>query len=484
MSLIKQLAGEAAIYGLSSILGRILHFVILTPFLTRYFLPEQYGIINVLFTYVALLTIVFTYRLETAYFRFGSRENNSEQAFSTAFMSFVLTTTLFCGIGLLLQDTLSAFLNQPRQYLYWILAITGFDALAAIPFARLRLKNQPISFAILKLSGVVLNLAFVFIFLKGIPIWFPEFTFDAVSFYFLANVIASLLVLIGHFLIIGRIKLSMDRILWGRMIRYASPLILVSIAGIVNDKFAYVLLENLLPGDLPSVRSQIGLFGAAAKVAVLLALVTQAFNYAAEPFFFRHASNSDRRDIYGKVLALFTFFGCLTILGILFYIDLVQYIIGPSYRGGLDVVPVLLLANLMLGIYYNLSIWYKLADATQVGAYIAISGSVLTLIMNYFLIPQIGYWGSALAMLSCFTFMSVACYITGRSRYPIPYPIRRIALYIVWAMVIWILHDQVINNLSTSILPIKLGIGTLFLLLYLSMTYILDRKYLLSAIRS
>lgn len=443
MSLIRKLASDTAIYGVSSILSRLLNYLILTPYLTRVFLEGEYGEISILFTYAGILTVLFTYRMETAFFRFGSRNEDMEKTFSTGSFSLIASTVVFSALILIGLEPIAAMVNYPDrpEYVLLVLGIIIFDALMALPFARLRLEGRPIRFAALKTAHILLNVVFIFFLLEVLPLlarqgaaW-ADFIFDEkwrVAFVFLSNLLASFCILLFFLPQYLRIKWTFDPALLKRMIVYAMPLVIVGLAAVINQLIALPLLENLLPGTLEENRAQTGIFSAASKLAILMNLFTQAFNYAAEPFFFHHAARSDSRDIYAQTGQAFSLVGSFVFLGIMLYMDLIQYFIGAHLRAGLGVVPVLLLAYYFLGLYYNFSIWYKLADRTYMGAVISIAGVFITLALNFWLvpIPSVGYYGAAWAAFACYGFMAVASYLTGRRYFPVPYPMGRMAIYI------------------------------------------------------
>ena len=492
---IRKLAGETAIYGVSSILSRLLNYVILTPYLTRVFIREEYGVVSELFFYAAILTVFFTYRMETTFFRFGSKSAESiEKAFSTAAISLLVSTLFFTGLLLFLSAPIAQFLTYPDniEFVQIVILIVAFDALIAIPFARLRLENRPIKFAILKILHILINIVVIFFFLKYCPLWIENgvdflstiySSENRILYIFIANLLASVVVfclLLPSYL---KMEWSFDIVYWKRMIWYALPLIVVGLAGIINSLGALPLLSNILPESVAENRAETGTYGATLKLAVLMSLFTQAFNYAAEPFFFRHSTSKGSKAMYGNVGFLFTLIGSVVFLGIMFYIDLIQLFLGKDFRSGLEIVPILLIANLFLGIYYNFSIWYKLADKTIWGAYISTGGALITISLNILLIPSLGMMGSAWATLCCYAFMALACYWSGQKYYAIPYPLAKMIRYILLAvgfyfMSLW-LETQLLDNTF-----LVLGVNTFLLITYLALIYLIDgreiRKILLN----
>jgi O-antigen/teichoic acid export membrane protein len=489
MSLIKKLAGETAIYGTSSILSRLLNYLILTPYLTRTFAEAEYGVVSILYTYAAILMIAFTYRMETAFFRFGSKEGQMDRAFSTASFSLFFSTIVFCLLIWTSIEPISAWLNfgDHPEYILTVMGIIAMDALVAIPFARLRLENRPIWFATAKTLHILLNIGFIFLFLKILPDLYAnghEWTTyffrpdNRIGDLFLANLLASGILVLILAPVYLRIKLVFVAGLWKQMINYAWPLIIVGFAAVINQLIALPLLENLLPGSLEENRAQTGIYSAAAKLAVLMNLFTQAFNYAAEPFFFRHAERDDSQQVYGQVGYAFAIVGSLVFLGISLYLDLIKFFLGPDLRGGLGVVPILLLAYLFLGLYYNFSIWYKLADRTRIGAWISLGGVAITLLVNFIFvpIPSIGYYGAAFAALACYALMAALSYHTGQKNYPIKYPVRRMRRAIIFAVIIYLAAAMMTSGLEIAGLGVKMTINTLALGLFVAFLWKYERE--------
>lgn len=488
MSLLKKLAGETAIYGIGSILSRLLHWVILTPYFTRIFLQGEYGVVQEFYTYAALLMVLFTYRMETAFFRFGSKEEGFERPFSTASLSLLFSTTLLVTLFLLFSRPLAAWLQYPdhREYVIWFTFIIAFDALAAIPFARLRLENRPIRFAALKTLNILINILFIFFFLEVVP-WLIERGWSGleaiydeanrINYVFISNMIASLCILLLLLPAYAHIRLVFDRALWREMLYYAFPLVIAGLAAVVNQLIGNPMLKFLASDDIEENLKQVGIFGAAAKLAVIMNLFTTAFNYAAEPFFFRHAARDDAQTIYAQVGQAFALVGSLVFLGIVLYIDLIQYFLGRDFREGLGIVPILLLANLCLGLYYNFSIWFKLTDRTRFGGYIAVAGAAITIGLNFLLIPRLGYFGPAWAALACYGFMALASYATGQRYYPIYYPIGRMLTYIALAIGGYFLSQLGRSWLDGQLAPTLL-LNTGILLLYLLLLLWIERRHL------
>ncbi len=486
MSLLKKLAGDTVIYGVSSILSRILNFVILVPYLTNVFLPKEYGVVSEMYAYIALLMVVFTYRMETTFFRFASREEKKGNSFSTASISLLISTFVLGGLCLFFAQNFADFLHYPdhRDYVVWIILIIIFDTLAAIPFAKLRLENRSMRFAGIKVINILVNILFIFFFLEACPPLIDQgwdnlkMIYNAdnrIAYIFISNLLASFVVfllLLPQYL---KVQIQFDTALWKKMIVYALPLIVVGITGVVNQLINLPLLKTLLPYSLEQNTSMVGVYSACFKIAILMSLFIQAFNYAAEPFFFNNSKRSDAKVIYAQVGQAFAIVGSLVFLGILLYIDIVQHLIGSAFREGLAIVPILLLAFFCLGLYYNFSIWYKLNDRTIFGAYISVAGACITLGLNFALIPILGLTGAAWAALACYAFMAAASYLTGRYYYPIDYPIGRMLMYIGLAIGAYFVSVWMRTYLNENLLLILL-VNKFILMLYLFGIYQLEKR--------
>ena len=494
MSLLKKLAGETAIYGLSSILGRVVNWVILTPYFTRVFTTDEYGIVNDLYFYIAFLLVLFTYRMETAFFRFASRseEHSSNAVFTTASLSILASTLFFTAVLFFAAEPIAGWLRYPERadYVRIFTLIIAFDALAAIPFARLRLDSRPLRFALIKLSAILINILLVFFFLeacprliesgwKGLEAIYRED--QRIAYVFWSNMLASGLTLLWLTPLFRHIVWTFAKDLWQRMMRYSLPLVIAAFAGIVNQLIGTPLLKYLGSGSLEENLKMGGIYAAAAKLAVLMNLFVQAFNYAAEPFFFRQAAVSDDKAVYADVARAFALVGSLVFLGIMLYLDLIQYFLGNDFREGLGVLPILLVANFFLGLYYNFSIAYKLTDRTRIGGYIALVGSFITLLINFLLIPSLGYYAPAWASLACFVVMCSLAFIVARPFWHVQYPLGKMVYYLLLALGLW--------GLSIGLEPIveehfvaRMGAHTILLFVYLAILYKTEWPWLRKAL--
>ena len=478
MSLLKKFAGETVIYGLGSILPRILTFI-LAIYFTRVFDTSEYAIYGVMYSFTALLLVFFTYGMETGLFRFGSKEGQLAKVFSTVAISLFSTTIIFVGILFIFSENIAAFLGEPDggRYVRWFSMITGLDALSALPFARLRLENRPIKFAVIKILNAVIQMGLVLFFLLICPLliengvaWVSSIYFEdkKLDYVFLANLVASGIVFLILFKDFFSFKWEFDQELWKKMLYYSLPLIVVGVAGAINRQLPIIFLKKWLPenaGDLT------GIYAACMKIAILMSLFITAFNYAAEPFFFKNVDRNDSKHIYAQIAEAFAIVGSIVFLGIMLYMDVVGQLIGKDFREGLVVVPILLLAYFGLGLFYNFSIWYKLTDNTRIGAWISVGGAIITIVINYIFIPKIGILAPAWAALFCYTFMAAVSYFIGKKYYPIDYPIGRILAYAFVAIGIFYLSEMIRPFFGENIGQILL-VNTLLMLSFLGMIYL------------
>lgn len=507
MSLLKKLASETAIYGLSSIVGRVINFM-LVPIHSRVFMEAEYGVSQKLYAFVGIAMVFFTFRLETAYFRFGTDATERERSFGTALTTLLVANGIWFVLGMVFLQPLSDWLLMPTRtdIVLMVLCIIALDVLAEIPFARLRLEKRPIRFASIKIAGILSNVVLTLIIL----IWWrqhPNFSFFGakydpvfgIGYVFLANMAGSaivlLLLLADAFLKKSNpfqsvpldaqiptpsgLKLQFDWAMFKKMTLYSAPLVIVGLAGIADETLDRILQERLLPGTLEENQATMGIYSAGYKLTVILALFTQAFRYAAEPFFFAQAKNKDAPALYGQVAKFFTIISALGMLFVLLYLDAFQFILGEKFRGALDAVPVILLATLFLGVYYNFSAWYRLTDRTIWGVYISIFGLAITVIFNLLWIPTMGYMGSAYAKLLCYGGMMLAGLYFGQRFFPVNYPIGRMAFYVGFAVALYYISVLLAQWTGYSFV-VKMAVNTITLFVYLGITWKLERKGLSS----
>jgi len=448
---LKKLLGQTAIYGLSSIIGRLLNYM-LVPLYTYTLPASEYGTVTELYAYVAVVFAFLTYGMETTFFRFSETEPKKEKVYSTSLISLLVSSVLFIILFAIFKSKIAAGLGyvDHLNYLIWFAFILFFDALSSIPFAGLRREEKALKFATLKLVNIGLNIGFNLFFILyctsvikendgGLAFRFVSSFFNEeylVGYIFLSNLIASGVTLIFLLPTYKFLKAGFDFSLWKKMLRYTWPILVVSITGIIPVSLDKILFPHLFTNGEEAM-TYLGIYGANAKIAVIMVLFIQTFRYAADPFFFGEASNKDAQKTYALVMKWFVIAGSFIFLGTVLFLDLIQYFIGSSYRSGLGIVPILLIANLLLGIYYNLSFWYKLTDKTIYGAWFSLSGAVIAIAANIILIPIWGIYGAAWSVLFAYLFPTVLSYFFGRKYFPIPYEVMKIIFYPLAALFVY-----------------------------------------------
>lgn len=489
MGALRKLAGETAIYGMSSIIGRFINWW-LVPYHSRIFLPEQYGIVTNLYSYVGFLLIFLTFGMETGFFRFANKNNDAGKVYSTSAVSLFASSLFFILIIFIFSGPISGFLDYPnsREYVEWLAIIVALDAGTAIPFANLRLEGKAVRFAVLKLVNIFVNIFFNVFFLsicpyilKSHPDNFLHLIYDpgfGVGYVFIANLIASVVTLIMLIPEIRKIKIQFDTKIFREIFWYSFPILLVGISGMINQNLDKILIPELIPENQHPME-QLGIYGANYKLAVLMNMFIQAFRYAFEPFFFSHQKTSDSRTIYADVMKYFVIFGLFIFLGITLFIDVLKILIAPEYHSGLKVIPSVLMGNLFLGIYFNLSLWYKLSDKTWMGAWIAGIGALLTIVLCVVLIPIIGYMGAAYATLICFVVMTVISYLVGQHYYRVEYDLKRITFYFVVALGLYFIS----GNIHFQYIILRYALNISLFSAFLVVVFFKEKKELKSLLR-
>lgn len=487
MSVLKKLAGQTAIYGVSSIVARFLNYL-LVPLHTYVFAPERFGVITEMYAYVAFLIILLTYGMETAFFRFSTKEGQEPNTvFSTVLSSLVGTTSMFILMAVIFAQPIADWLLYPdnKEYVVWFAIIVGLDAISSIPLARLRSENKAKTFAGINIANVLVNIGLNLFFLKYcLPVvaegggnWLTDTFYDpstGVGYVFIANLIASIVkfLLLGPTMLSGFTKPKLS--LLKPMLIYSLPLLMAGLAGMMNEMFDRVMLKRILYPILgeDGAMYQLGVYGACYKLSIVISLMIQAFRYAAEPFFFSQEKEAGSRDLYAKVMTYFVWVLAGTFLFVMLYIDLFKYFIpNEAYWDGLKVVPILLMANIFLGIYYNQSVWYKLTDKTSHGAGLALFGAIITIVLNLIFIPTYGYMASAWATLACYGSMMVVSYLLGRKYYPVPYELGKLGAMIAVAVLFYFTSAA----LGVADMQYGLALNALFLFGYGAFSLILLR---------
>lgn len=487
MNPLKKLAGQTAVYGLSSILGRFLTYL-LVPLHTAVFIPHQYGIITEMYSYVAFLVVLLTYGLETSFFRFISKNEGTNKAvFSSAIHSLFATTFVFILFAIIFSQPIAEWLKYPnhKEYVIWFAIIVGLDAFGSIPLAKLRAEGKAKRFAFINLSNVLVFIGLNLFFLAycmpqhnaGESNWLIDTFYNpniGVGYVFIANLIASIVKFGLMIPDLWQGRKGFDKTILSQMLRFGWPLLLAGLAGIVNETIDRIMLKRMLFDDLGEVATmtQIGIYGACYKISILITLFIQAFRYAAEPFFFAQKNEQNSKEIYSKVMNYFIIVCSSIFLGVMLYIDVIkQFVPNQAYWEGLKIVPLLLLANIFLGIYYNQSIWYKFINKTIYGAGIAIFGAVITIVLNYLFIPEYSYIASAWATLACYASMALISYFLGQKFYPIDYKVKSALSYIFGAVILYYLSTTL--ELQTEWL--KYFVNSLVFLGFLGIVYFSER---------
>ena len=457
MGKLKTLAGQTAVYGLSTIIGRLLNFL-LVPIYTRVFIPAEYGVITELYSYAPFLLVLFSYGMETAYFRFATNEGDAAKVYRTANSSLFLTTLLIVSFLILLIDPISTGLEYEQNQ-------------------GLRLEERSRTFVILKMISISVNIFFNLFFLVLCPyldstnsslMGLINLVYDpglGVEYVLISGLISSSITYLLLQLTVRDFKLGFNSSLWKNMLIYALPLLFAGFAGTVNEFLDRSILKHFLP------LSEVGIYGACYKLSMFMTLFVQAYRFGAEPFFFKQASEENAKRTYATLMKFFVIVCCFIFLVVTLYLDLFKYFIGEDYHDGLIVVPILLLANLFLGIYYNLSVWYKVTNNTNWGAGIAILGAVITIGLNLLLIPLIGYVGSAIATAVVYIVMVVIAYLAGNKYYPVNYPLGRIFFYLLLSIGLYMTQLYLIEITGLSFWIT----GSALLLTFCSAAYLLER---------
>lgn len=486
MSRLKTLYKQTFIYGLATVVPKMISFLLVRLHTDKSVLSNvaDYGDVSLIFAYFVLFNVLLAYGMETAFFRFFNSDEHKKTVLSTSAISLLLTSTMVLAIGYIFRSDLSSLVHIDADYIVLVLWILFFDALVIIPFAYLRALGKTIKYTVVKLTNVILNLGLNIVLLLYLKSWAetstlwqtfykPDFE---VHYIFIANVIASgvtLLLLISFYF---KLNYSFSTTLWKKMLRYAFPVLVAGVAFSINEAFDRILLERLLPENLS--KDAIGTYSACYKLALFMMLFATAYRLGVEPFFFNNAKDTDAKTNYAKILEFFVIFGALILLSVVVFIDVLKLILIPNeaYWEAMTVVPILLLAYLFLGIYHNLSVWYKITDRTKFGAYISIFGALITLLINIIFIPKFGYMASATATLFAYATMAVTSYTLGKKHYAIPYNLKKIGLYLAMSIMF--------SGLSFYVFRGHYFIGILLILILITVIWIKEKNFLKQLVKS
>ena len=472
MSGLKSLAKETAIYGVSSIVGRFLNYLLVPVYTIA--LPASsggYGVVTNIYAWVALMLVLLTCGMETGFFRFANKgQDDPMRVYSTTLLSVSIGSVVFVVLGLLFLEPIAGWLEYGEHpwYIGMMMIVVAMDAFQSIPFAYLRYKKRPIKFAALKLLFIFLNIAlnlFYYVVLKG----------NDVGYAFLFNLVCTSVVMLCMIPELRGFTYVLDRELLKRMLRYSLPLGVLGVAGILNQVADKIIFPFVYP-DEAEATVQLGIYGAASKIAMIMAMFTQAFRFAYEPFVFGKSKEKDSREMYAQAMKFFIIFTLLAFLAVMFYLDILRHIIGRDYWDGLRVVPIVMAAGIFMGFYFNLSFWYKLIDETRWGAYFSLTGCTILILMNIFLIPKYGYIACAWAGFTGYGVAMLLSYFVGQKKYPIQYDLKAIGMYVLLAAVLYLAAEYVpIDNIY-----LRMAYRTVLLILFIA--YVVKRDLPLNQI--
>jgi len=446
--------------------------------------PAEYGEVSIIFSYFVLFNVILAYGMETAFFRFYNKNENKQSVINTSSISLLVSSVGFLILGLLFQYQIAGLTGIDVKYIHLVVWILFLDALVIIPFAWLRATQKPVRYAIIKILNVSINLGFnifFLIFLKDLAennnilnaIYSPN---SEITYIFIANLIASLMTLLFMIPFYGKLKLKFDKRLWKEMMKYATPVLIAGVAFSINETFDRILLDKLLPADI--AETEIGMYSACYKLALFMTLFATAFKLGIEPYFFSHARTTSPQKNYAKILEFFVVFGCVILVTVVVFADIIKPIIvrSDAYWEAMWIVPIILLANLCLGIYHNLSVWYKITDKTKIGGYISLLGAIITLGLNFWLIPIMSYKGSAIATLAAYSAMMLTSFFLGRKYYPIPYNVKKIVSYLIVSIAFSWVSFYTFEN--------QFGVQLLLLGIFLTGVFVVEIKEIKQYIKS
>lgn len=469
MTALKKLFQHTFIYGLATVLPRMLSFL-LVPLYTAVLPVKEYGEISIIFSWIILFNVILAYGMETAFFRFFTKEQDKKTVVSTATISLIFSSLLFLVAAITFRHGLSALSGIPVEYITFTILVLTLDALVIIPFAWLRANEQPVRYAVIKIFNVIVNLGLNVFFLVALP----QMAFDdffgklyiaeyEISYIFISMVAASAITFLLLLPFYFKTIYKFSKPLWKEMIRYAIPILIAGIAFAINEAFDRILLGWLLPSDI--AEEAVGAYAACYKLAIFMTLFATAFRLGIEPFFFSQAKEKNAPETYAMITRYFIAFGAVILLTVVVFADVLKIILirDTDYWVAMQIVPLILLANFCLGIYHNLSVWYKITDRTKFGAYISIVGSVITLSVNFLLIPTMSYMGSAIATVAAYGSMMLISYYYGQKYFPIPYAIKKISLYFFGSILVSAVCFYLFKNTYAITIPLWIAFLTLVL---------------------
>ena len=488
MANLKSLAKDTAIYGLSSIIARFINYL-LVPIQTARFAASggEYGIITNVYAYVSLLIILLTFGMETTFFRFMSKEGEDpKKVYSTALTMVMMTSLISAVLLMTFLHPIAAsvgYADHP-EYVAVMYITVAIDAFMAIPFAYLRYLHKPMKFALLKIINILLNIALNLLYLIVLPalklnpfgIYDEQFTLD-VAFVFYINLFCTCATLLMLWKEWTAQPFKIDKNTCKRMLSYTWPLLVMGLAGQLNQAASQILFPYLFDGSQEEARAQLGIYGACIKIAMIMVMITQAFRFAYEPFVFGKSKDKDNRETYAQAMKFYLIFTLLAFLVVMGYIDILKFLIGETYWEGLRVVPIVMAAEIMFGVFFNLSFWYKLTDRTIWGAYFSGIGAIVLITIDILLIPRFSYMACAWAGFAAYATSMLLSYFIGQRYYPIAYPIRQMSVYVLLTIVLF-LAMQYVNG----ILPIWAALIVNTLLIIVFAAYLVKKDFPLSSL--
>ena len=473
MANLKSLAKETAIYGLSSIIGRFLNYLLVPLYTAKLSAASGgYGVITNVYALTAFMLVLLTYGMETGFFRFANKPGlNPTRVYSTILISVFSTSLLFFLLIFGNLNSVAGFLDYADhpEYIGIMAAVVALDAFQSIPFAWLRYQKKAIKFACLKLLFIVMSIGLnllYFVLLPSLyeshPEWVSHFYNPSVGvgYAFGINLVCTASITLFLWPELTGFRYVFDYRLWRQILSYSLPILILGLAGILNQTVDKIIFPFVYKGTEQAARAQLGIYGAASKIAMIMAMLIQAFRFAYEPFVFGKSTEKDNRDTYAMAMKYFIIFALMAFLAVMCYMDLLRYIIAPSYWEGLRVVPIVMLAEIFMGIYFNLSFWYKLTDKTHYGAWFSLAGCIVIVLINTLLVPQYGYMACAWAGVAGYGVCMLLSYFIGQQKYPIHYDLRSIGRYASLAAILYILSTLVPSGWNIFL---RLGINTLWM---------------------
>lgn len=472
----KTLAKETAIYGVSSILGKFLNWMLVPLYTFTLENAADYGVVVNLYAWTALLLVILTYGMETGFFRFANKDReNANKVYGNSLITVGFTSLLFAIVSVVFAQPIATLMGYPQnaEYIAMLGVVVAMDAFGAIPFAYLRFKSRPIKFASLKLLMIFVNIFFNIFFLvicpwlmKNAPAtidWFynPHY---GVGYVFVANVIQTVVVTLALLPDVLKAKFHFDAVLTKQILRYSLPLLVLGVAGIMNQTLDKIIFPYLI-SDPALAKSELGIYGACFKISMVMMMFTQAFRYAYEPFIFAQHKDKNSKEAYADAMKYFIIFSLLIFLGMVFYLDIFKLLIREDYWSGLKVVPIVLFSYIFQGVFFNLSLWYKLVDKTMYGAWFSVLGLVITLLINIVFVPIFSYMASAWAAFACYLVMMLVSYYFGQKHLPINYDLKTIGLYTGLTVALFVL--SLLIKTPYGVLNLALKSVLMFVYLYI-----------------